>query len=108
MNNWTVRQRIIITLGAIVALLVGLAGFSFYRLHSIQTQVESLEKDSVPGLHWINLLEVAVADYDSLLYRHIVASNATDIAEVDRQIDAKKLEIDSALVKYEPTAVDEK
>ena len=106
MNNWTVRQRIIINLSAIILLMVLLSGFAYNRLAAIETQFTQMEKDSLPGLYLINLVEVVTADYDSLLYRHIVATNAVDIAQTDQAIEAKSAEIVSLLKRYEATVVE--
>jgi methyl-accepting chemotaxis protein WspA len=108
MNTWTVRQRILFTLGAIILLIVLLAGFAYTRLASIEAEIINVEKDSLPSLDTLTSLEVAIEQYDALLYRHIIATNTTDLAQMDLQIQTKSAELDSLLKKFETSVFDAK
>src|SRR6185369_10143219 len=48
MKNWTVRQRITWSFGAVIALMIGMGVFAFMRLATIETETADVQKDSVP------------------------------------------------------------
>src|ERR1041385_4014724 len=108
MKTWTIRKRIILNFGVIILLMALLGGFAWDRLESIKSQMESVEKDSLPGLFYIDRLQVAMADYESLMYRHLMVTNRTEIAELDSKIKTLSVEIESLLQKYERTVTGEK
>jgi methyl-accepting chemotaxis protein WspA len=108
MNNWTLRVRILLNLGAIILLIVVLAGFTYTRLTSIEAEIINIEKDSLPSLEALTSLESGIEEYDALLYRHIIATNQADLAQMDLRIQSTAAEIESLLKKFESSIFDPK
>ena len=83
MKNWTVRQRITWSFGAVIALLIGMGVFAFARLATIAQETADLEKDSVPGLYYSNQIMIDWLDTFSLTQRHVVSTDRVEKQKVE-------------------------
>ena len=63
MKNWTVRQRITWSFGAVIALMIGMGAFAFMRLATIEQATADVQRDSVPGLYYSGQLMAGRLDF---------------------------------------------
>ncbi|HWW05107.1 methyl-accepting chemotaxis protein [Collimonas sp.] len=50
MKQWTIRQRMLVSFGVILALMGFMAGVTYWKLAAIQHETTSFQTDSMPGL----------------------------------------------------------
>ncbi len=74
MKNWTVRQRITWSFGAVIALMIGMGIFAFLRLATIEQETFDMQRDSVPGLYYSNQLMIDWLTHLSLLQSHVITN----------------------------------
>ncbi len=75
MKNWSVRQRIAWSFGAVIALMILMGAFAFTRLATIEQETSDLQKDSVPGLYYSDQLMTDWLNNYSLTQRHVLATD---------------------------------
>src|SRR5262249_51390195 len=101
MQNWTVRQRIAWSFGAVVALLLVTGAFAFTRLDVIEQEATRVQKDSVRGLYQSGEIMVHWLDVFSLAERHALSADRAEKQRVAALIEAKEVALDAAVKQYE-------
>ena len=101
MKNWTVRQRITWSFGAVIALMFAMGAFAFLRLAIIEQETADLQKDSVPGLYYSSQLMVTWLTNLSLVQKHVIASENSVRQAVEAQLQANTLQFEAAAKAYE-------
>jgi methyl-accepting chemotaxis protein len=99
----TIGRRI--TLGFVVSVLVTalLGAYTFSRLYSIRTHVESASTDSIPGVKCIMELRGAERGAGIALLEHVLAESPEEIAKADENVKAKSATLSEAIEAYEKT-----
>lgn len=72
MKTWTIRQRILGSFAAVLALMIAMGGMAYTRLERVEQDATSIQKDSLPGVYYSTQLMAAwVANY-WMTEQHIV------------------------------------
>ena len=103
MKNWTVRQRITWSFGAVIALMIGMGVFAFSRLATIKQETADLQKDSVPGLYYSNQIMIDWLDMFSLAQRHVLATDRGEKQKVEALLETQQTRLEDAIKAYEAT-----
>src|SRR5437660_1271056 len=103
MKNWTVRQRITWSFGAVIVLMIGMGAFAFTRLATIEQETADVQKDSVPGLYYSDQIMTDWLDTYSLTLRHILATDRAEKQRIESLLDAQRTRMDNSIKTYEAT-----
>jgi len=103
MKNWTVRQRITWSFGAVIALMIGMGAYAFMRLATIERETSDVQKDSVPGLYYSDRLMTDWLDSYSLVQRHALAADHLEKQKVAALIEAQRIRVEASVKAYEAT-----
>jgi methyl-accepting chemotaxis protein WspA len=103
MKNWTVRQRITWSFGAVIVLMIGMGAFAFTRLATIEQETADVQKDSVPGLYYSDQVMTDWLDTYSLTQRHVLAVDRAEKQRVEALLDAQRTRLDNSIKAYEAT-----
>ncbi len=101
MKNWTVRQRITWSFGAVIALMFAMAAFAFTRLAIIAQETTDVQRDSVPGLYYSSQLMIDWLTNYSLVQKHVIASEASVRQAVEAQLQANALHFEAMSKAYD-------
>ena len=105
MKNWTVRQRIIWSFGAVIALMIGMGVFAFNRLATIEQETAGLQKDSMPGLYYSNQIMIDWFKTFSLAERHVLSPDRMEKQKVEALLETQRIRMDDVIKAYELTIV---
>src|SRR5882724_3041801 len=108
MKNWTVRQRITWSFGAVIALMIGMAIFAFIRLATIEQETADMQRDSVPGLYYSDQLMTDWLDTYGLAQSHVLAPDRGEKQKVAALLEAQRIRVDNTVKAYEATITTDK
>jgi methyl-accepting chemotaxis protein WspA len=103
MKNWTVRQRITWSFGAVIALMIVMGVFAFTRLATIEQETVDVQKDSVPGLYYSNQIMTDWLDLFALVQRHVLAADRAEKQKVEALLESQRTRLDSSVKAYDGT-----
>lgn len=101
MKDWSVRRRIMVSMGAILLLMLVTGLIAYVRLKAVSTDAASAEHDSVAGLGALSSLETAMVGHYAFAREQVVL--ARDEPSLDAKLDAKTREVTAAQRAYEAT-----
>jgi methyl-accepting chemotaxis protein WspA len=103
MKTWTIRQRILGSFAAVLALMIAMGGMAYTRLERVEQDATSIQKDSLPGVYYSTQLMTAwVANY-SLTEQYILEEDEAAIRKVESLLQANRANLESLSRKYERT-----
>jgi len=72
MKNWTLRQRLLASFAALIAIMLLMAGMAYAHLLSIERSERKLQTDALPGLYYTDRIRGRVA-HNLLLAQQLLA-----------------------------------
>jgi methyl-accepting chemotaxis protein WspA len=108
MFKGSIRQRIIISLGLVFALMIVMAAVSYNRLQVIDKEADRVQNDGVPGLFDATSLRAAWAEQFVTTTRIVYIDTTDEAVKADRArlVDARQ-QLDKLFVTYLKTVHDE-
>ncbi|HEX5462268.1 MAG TPA: methyl-accepting chemotaxis protein [Steroidobacteraceae bacterium] len=103
MGGWTIRRRMALGFGAILALIIVVESVSLIELARISDREGSLRRDSLPGLEIATRLQSGWLDSYALTVRFLAAPDEAMRARLASQLQAARAEIDHADSQYATT-----
>jgi methyl-accepting chemotaxis protein WspA len=85
-KNWTLRQRILASFAVIIAIMLLMVVVSYSRLLSIETSVNVVRSDSVPGIHYSSLIRGAWVDDYVLTQQLIGLGGGRGMTQADKDM----------------------
>lgn len=103
MKNRSVRQRILVTLAVVLALMVVMGAVALTKLARIEQEATHLHRDSLPGLYYsTQILVVRIVDY-SLTQQHVLSGDRIAKQKLADRLEANRVQIESLIAAYEAT-----
>lgn len=84
MKNWTLRQRILASFAAIIAIMLLMVVVSFSRLMKIDAGAESVRTDAVPGVYYSSMIRGAWVDSFNLTQQLVGLSGHREMTVADQ------------------------
>ena len=103
MGGWTIRRRMALGFGAILALIVVVESVALLELVRISDKGESLRRDSLPGLEIAARLQSDWLETYALSVRYLAAPDAALRAQLASQLRAARADLDRAASRYAAT-----
>lgn len=103
MGGWTIRRRMALGFGAILALIIVVESISLIELVRISDKGESLRRDSLPGLEVATRLQSDWLQSYALSIRYLAAPDAAMRAPLASQLQAVRADLDRAASQYATT-----
>ncbi|SHK38840.1 methyl-accepting chemotaxis protein [Desulforamulus aeronauticus DSM 10349] len=101
--NFTVRVKLLLGFGLLLAMLVGLGIFSTYALKNLNDITDEIAEGWLPGVQQIEMTSNLVAVHRVKEFRHLVATDPGELALMEDEMATAKKEIETTLVLYEKT-----
>ncbi|MGH8467074.1 MAG: methyl-accepting chemotaxis protein, partial [Pseudomonas sp.] len=83
MKNWTLRQRILASFAAIIAIMLLMVVAAYSRLLTIQTAETAVRTDSIPGVYYSSMIRSAWVDSYVLTQEVVGLSGHREITNAD-------------------------
>ena len=99
----TIGKKFSLTGGLLLALMVSLGAVALVRLRDIDSKLDSITDDSLPGIHEIGRLGGCVGHLRALTLMHIGASTREKKAPFRDEIQKREAEFREILERYERT-----
>ncbi len=106
MTQVTIRRRIIISFGVILAVMVTMAGVAAFHLLRIGRETHSVRTDSLPGLYYNAALLEAWSNDFVIAERRVLERDRAARATLDGRLQASGAVLDQAAANYETTVFD--
>ncbi|MDP2747346.1 methyl-accepting chemotaxis protein [Pseudomonas sp.] len=107
----TVRNRIIASFAALIAILLLLATTAYMRMVSIEHEAEQMQSNSLPGVYYVSKIQNNWASHmleTRRLMLHLDGdSNAAELASAQTQFAATEEALEGLLARYLQTDVNE-
>ncbi|MDQ0022543.1 methyl-accepting chemotaxis protein WspA [Variovorax paradoxus] len=103
MNTWTIRQRILASFAAVLALMIVMGVVAYACLARVAEDATAIQKDAVPGMAVSGQLNAAWLDNFALTQKHVLETEEADIRSVDTQLQASRANIEKLSRSYEAT-----
>ena len=91
MSTWTIGKSIAAGFATVVGLLALMGGLAAYQIRGLGHQVTKITVESLPGLRLSGAVQAEVLKYRILSLKHLLGTNDTEKADLDRQADAQDL-----------------
>jgi len=105
MKNWTIGKRIIVGYVAVLLATLVIGAFALTRLVVIKNHSDSLTSDDLPGVLVLSRIQANTINNKALILRHILSSDAAQLAEIDRASQAASEDNSKCYKELEPTVV---
>lgn len=84
--NFTVKMKLYLSFGIIVASLIGLGAYSLYNLSAINDQATVITDTYVPRIDYAHQINTAESDYRILQYRHLLAKTPQEMDQIEQEL----------------------
>lgn len=103
MANWTVGKKISFGFGAVVFLCLLLSVVSLVNVSSINSNLQAVTTDSLPGVYRISVLEVNLQTLRGNFWKYIASSDSAKREQIDGDIEKAKQSFQDQMSAYEKT-----
>ncbi|MBT2334375.1 methyl-accepting chemotaxis protein [Variovorax paradoxus] len=103
MNTWTIRQRILASFAAVLALMIGMGAIAYTCLARVAQDATVIQKDALPGVAYSGQLIAAWLDNFGLTQKHILETEDAEMRKVDAQLQASRANLEKLSRSYETT-----
>jgi len=102
-SHATVATRFSTTCAGLVLLTLILGSVTIYQVGGIQTSLQAIVGDSLPGVYQISMLDSEVFELRGNYWKHIANSDKTAMANIESANESLKQKIQDTLRSYEKT-----
>lgn len=103
MGKWTIRRRIIVSFGVVLALIVAVESVSLAKLARIAAATDSMLSDELPNLTITGEIEALVAVDHSLTQRYTAAPDSSATGNLAGDIQTASAKLSALAGRYEKT-----
>ena len=102
MKSATIRQKVFLSLGVILAAMLAIGAFGYVRLDVIEQEANGVEQDTLPGLYQTGLIKDALYEGHKLGDRRLRATGANAV-DLDESLKENRAKLAHILDEYEET-----
>ncbi|MBB3109815.1 methyl-accepting chemotaxis protein [Paenibacillus phyllosphaerae] len=99
----TVKNRLLVSFGFVLLLLVLIGSYAIYSLNKVNEQSTVISEEWLPGVNAANALNTMTSDFRNLEYRHIISGDQQTLANLLKEVDIQKAAIQDMMHQYETT-----
>ena len=100
-NNLKIGPRLALAFGIVLSLLCVMAGVAAWQMGKLAANTEEYATDLVPSFQAQHKITLALGLERRMEYRHILASDAAEMDQVEGEIAGRRKEIADWLAKYD-------
>ncbi|MGJ3703219.1 methyl-accepting chemotaxis protein [Variovorax sp. AFSI2.2] len=103
MNTWTIRQRILASFAAVLALMIVMGAVAYACLARVAEDATIIQKDAVPGMAVSGQLTAAWLDNFALTQKHVLETEDADMRRIVAQLQVNRASLEKLSRNYETT-----
>ncbi|MBD9359952.1 methyl-accepting chemotaxis protein [Methylomonas fluvii] len=103
----TVTQRMLLLIGSALLGLVGLAGFNYVQIDRVYNATNFNTINTLPSVLLLNDIVSELSGVRAHTWQHLTETEDAAMAEVEKEIDSKRANIDKLLNYYEKLLTDD-
>jgi methyl-accepting chemotaxis protein WspA len=103
MNTWTIRQRILASFAAVLALMIVMGAVAYACLARVAEDATVIQKDAVPGMAVSGQLTAAWLDNFALTQKHVLETEDAEMRRVVAQLQVNRASLEKLSRNYETT-----
>ena len=103
MNSWTIRQRILASFAAVLALMIVMGAVAYACLARVAGDATVIQKDAVPGMAVSGQLTAAWLDNFALTQKHVLETEDAEMRRVVAQLQVNRASLEKLSRNYEAT-----
>jgi methyl-accepting chemotaxis protein len=100
LNHLKIRSKLMVMMGATLALTVTVGAFALWQMASINAQSTVLANRWLPSIEYAGQIDATSRQLQSMQFQHVALSNAADMADMEKRIDATLEELKQAKAIY--------
>ena len=104
-SQMTIGRKFSMACAALVFFTVVLGGVAIFQVGGIQTGMQGIVADSLPGVYQISALDSEVFELRGNFWKHIANTDRSAMARIDEANEQLKQKIQATLDSYEKTIV---
>ena len=103
MKDWSIRQRILASLGLIVATVIAMGGLAYLRLTNIEREAARLQNDSLPGFYYSAYIKDALWESYSISQDYVRVGDGPERKQLEQDLQGNRSRLDRLILQYEST-----
>lgn len=107
-SNMSIKQKMTAIFGAIMFIFIGFAGISLNATNQINNETKEIANVWLTGTEAVGRIKASIAEYRIKQARHLIATEAKDMEQVEVAIKGVMALIEKAEKDYEASIIDEK
>jgi hypothetical protein len=100
---WTVRRRLLTSYATVILITMGLGGYAFNRLRSIEQDSEEVSRRCLPGLYLLNQIDFQIGRIYSLTLKHVNTTNAEESTAIVKQLQSNMERMNRCVEQFKVT-----
>ena len=105
-KNITIAKRLLLLVGAALVSLLTLTFINYQQMNKVFDSTNYVSVNVLPSVDILSKVSVEFGRLRLRLYRHVLATDVAEMAEIDKSIVETRTVIDKLLKKYEDFIVD--
>jgi methyl-accepting chemotaxis protein WspA len=100
---WTVRRRLLTSYATVILITMGLGGYAFNRLRSIEQDSEEVSRRCLPGLYLLNQIDFQIGRIYSQTLKHVNTTNAEESTAIVKQLQSNMERMNRCVEQFKVT-----
>ncbi|MBD8524363.1 methyl-accepting chemotaxis protein [Pseudomarimonas arenosa] len=102
MSTMTLKMRLNLAFGSVIALLVTVAVFAVYEAHELDGQTREISDGWLPSVNLAGELRYYAARVRTSHYSHVLATDTNEMRSIESQEEERAAAFERGLSQYEP------
>jgi len=99
-NNLKIATRLKLVLGVMTVMLFGMAGLSLWQMKAMDASTREITTNWLPSVELVNQMNTAAANYRAQEFKHVLSTDAQEMAAVEKRIGDYKAAFDKSHDAY--------
>ena len=104
----SIKGKLVLLISMLIISMVLLSLYSINNLNVINTVSANMSTELIPGLIQSGNINTMTSDFRIMEYEHIISTDKNEMAQKEKDMEAKNSEIQSSMQQYEKTFYDDK
>ncbi len=104
-GRWSIGRKLLIAFLGFFLLLAALGLLCLFLLQRVSRSTEAIAKNALPSTQLLGSIDGRTIDFQAAQYRHNLATGDTEMAVIEREMQALRRTVADQIREYEPLAV---
>lgn len=100
--RYSIRAKLIAIVAFMFVAVAVIGGLAFLQMRTINAAAQDIQTQWLPRVRWLGEMRVQSSRYRAVLRDHLIMSDASARADVDRNLAARRADYEAAWASYRP------